>query len=127
MGGEDDVGIRASHALRKQRDETGVVVPAVDEGDRGPAVDGVVHLLPVAGDRTARVVRGEDEADDRPRAGCERRFDGRSDPRLPVLHPGEDRRAQLQLQRIPRLLGDGVEWVRVLDPEPAVALDEILQ
>ncbi len=29
VGGEDDVGIRALHALGKQRDETGIVVPAV--------------------------------------------------------------------------------------------------
>ena len=32
VGGEDDVGLRAADAVGEERDEAGIVVPAVDEG-----------------------------------------------------------------------------------------------
>jgi hypothetical protein len=44
-----------------------------------------------------------------------------------VLHAGEHGHAELLLQRRPRLLGDLVERIRVLDAEPTVALDEVGQ
>ena len=53
------------------------------------------------------------------------RVDRIRDPRRPVLHPREDRQAELGLERFPRLLGDRVERRGVLDAEPPVALDEI--
>jgi hypothetical protein len=42
-----------------------------------------------------------------------------------VLHPGEDRLAELGLQRRARLLGDRVERRGTLDAEAPVALDEV--
>ena len=107
--------------------EPGVVVPALDERGAGAPGDGLVELVAVAGDRERAVVRREHEADECARAGGERRSDGVRDARRPVLHAGVDRQAELGLERGPRRLGDRVQRVRVLDPEAAVAVDEIVE
>ena len=49
------------------------------------------------------------------------------DARRPVLHAREDRQPELALERGARLLGDRVQRRRVLDPEAAVALDEVVE
>ena len=128
MSGEDDVRVRAPHAVGEKRDEAGIVVPALDEDELRVALgQRLLELRAVAGDRAARVVRREHETDDRRRTGRERRLGRRRDPRLPVLHAGEDGHAELPLECGARLLRDRVERIRVLDAEPAVALDEILE
>ena len=57
----------------------------------------------------------------------ERLLDRLGDPRRPVAHAGEDGQAELGLERRARRLGDLVQRVRLLDPEPPVARDEILE
>ena len=111
----------------EQLDEAGLVVPAVDEAQLGASVERALELLAIALDRERRVVRREHEADDRLGACGERRFRGVGDARRPVLHAGEDGQLELALERGARLLGDRVQRRRVLDPEPAVALDEIVE
>ena len=113
--------------LGQQLDVAGLAPPALDEAELGPAADRFLEQLPVAADRHPRVVRREHEADDLLRPTLERPFDGLRDPRLPVPHAGEDRQAELGLERGARLLGDLVQRVRVLDPEPLVAGDEVGQ
>ncbi len=125
MRGEDDVCVGSAHAVGEQVDEARLVVPALDERQLGAAAERRLELLAVALDRQGGIVRREDEADDHSRVRRERRFRGIRDPRRPVLHPGEDRHAELRLERGARLLGDRVQRRRVLDPEPAVALDEV--
>ena len=44
-----------------------------------------------------------------------------------MAHAGEDGDPELGLERGAGRLGDLVERVRVLDPEPAVARDEVLE
>ena len=82
---------------------------------------------PVPLDRQRRVVRREHEPDDRPGARRERALRRLGDPRRPVRMPGEDRQAELRLERRPRPLGDLVERLRLLDAERAVALDEVVE
>ena len=48
---EDDVRVRAAHALGEEVDEARLVVPALDERELGAAAERVFELLPVAGDR----------------------------------------------------------------------------
>src|SRR5947208_2130830 len=81
----------------EEADEALVVVPALDEGELGAARERVLQLLPVAGDREAGVVRGEDEADDGGDFRGHGSFGRVRDPRRPVLHPGEDGAAELPL------------------------------
>ena len=69
VGGEDDVCVGSADAVRQQLDEAGLVVPAVDEGELGAAVESALELAAVAGDRHRRVVRREHEPDDRLGAG----------------------------------------------------------
>ena len=123
--GEDDVRVGAANAVGEQLDEAGLVVPALDEAELRAAGERALELLAVARDRQRRVVRREHEADDLLGSRGDRRLGRVRDPRRPVLHPGEDRQAQLGLERRARLLGDRVERRGVLDPEPPVALDEI--
>ncbi len=123
---EDDVRLRAADAPGQESDEPRVVVPALDEGDLRTARDGLLELLPVAADRQARVVGREHEPGDARRPARERSLGRLGDPGCPVLHPCEDGEAELGLQRGPDLLGDRVQRVRALDPEPAVALGELL-
>jgi hypothetical protein len=100
-------------------------VPALDEDELGAPGERLVELLAVAPDREPRVVRGEDEPDDALRACRDRGGRGVGDPRRPVLHPGEHRQAELDLERRPRPLGDLVQGIRVLDPEAPVALGQL--
>ena len=72
-------------------------------------------------------MRRQHEADDDVGARRERRLRGVGDARRPVLHAGEDRQAELVLERGARLLGDRVQRIVLLDPEPAVARDEIVE
>ncbi len=87
----------------------------------------LLEQAPVAGDRASRVVRREDEADDRVGAGGHGSVRRLGDPRLPVLHAGEDGEPELGLERGARPLGDRVQRVRVLDPEAPVAADEVVE
>ncbi len=124
---EHDVRVGAANLRREELDEAGLVVPAVDEAQLGASVERALELLAIALNRERRVVRREDEADDRFGAARERRFRSVADARRPVLHAGEHRQLELPLERGARLLGDRVQRRRVLDPEPAVALDEIVE
>ena len=54
-------------------------------------------------------------------------LDRLGDARSPVAHPGEDGQAELGLERGARRLGDLVQRVRLLDPEPPVPRDEIVE
>ena len=80
--------------------------------------------LAIALDGEARVVRRQDDADDRLGAAGERPLDGLGDARPPVLHPDEDGRAQLALERGPLGLGRVVE--RRAPADPPVALGQLL-
>ena len=105
-------------------------MPALDEDELDAARERIFELLSVAGDREARIVRREHEADDGSRAGRESALCGVGDAGRPVLHAGEDGdllRCELTRERSASGFGDRVEWVRVLDAEAAVALDEILE
>ena len=73
VGGEDDVLVFLRHKpLREQRDEAGLVAPALDEAQVRAAGDRVDELRPVLLDREGRVVRRQHQPDDlgrrRPRA-----------------------------------------------------------
>src|SRR5437870_12994443 len=118
--------ISAADAVGEEVHQARVVVPTLHEAELRGSRERLLDLLPAAGDREARVVRGEDEADDDVRAALERALHRLRDPRRPVLHPGEHGQAELALERDARLLGDRVERVVLLDAEPAIALDEIL-
>ena len=109
----------------EQLDEAGLVVPAVDEAQIGAVAERLLELVAIALDRERGVVRCEHEADDRLRARRERRLGGVGDARRPVLHAGEHGQPELRFERSARPLGDRVQRRRVLDAEPAVALDEI--
>ena len=117
--------VGSAHALREQVDEAGLVVPALDEVELRAPGERALELLAVAGDRECRVVRREHEADYLLRSFGNRPIGRIRDPGRPVLHPRKDREPELGLERRARLLGDGVERRRVLDPEPPVALDEL--
>ncbi len=124
---EHDVRIGAAHTRCEEVDERLAGVPALDEAQLGTAGERGLELLAVAGDRQARVVRREDEADDDVRAGCRRCVGRVRDARSPVLHSGEHRQAELALERRARLLGDRVQRVVLLDAEPAVTRDEVVE
>ena len=72
-------------------------------------------------------MRSEHETDDRVGAARERLLDRLGDPGPPVPHAGEDGHAELGLECRPRRLGDLVQRVRLLDPEPLVARDQVLE
>ena len=111
--GEDDVRVAfRARGRRGTSTNAGLVVPALDEAQLRAAVERLLELLAVAGDREPRVVRREHEPDDRVGAGRERALGRLGDARRPVLHAGEDRQAELALERRARLLGDRVERVR---------------
>src|SRR5436190_23133143 len=97
---------RPTNAVGQQLDEAWLVVPAVDEDELGTTRDRGFELLAVAADREARPVGREDEPDDRLRALLDRRVRSLDDPRVPVLHAGEDGEAELPLEGGPGLLGD---------------------
>src|SRR5204863_736575 len=100
-------------------------MPALDEAQISAARERTLELLPVARNRERRVVRRENEPDDFLGARGKCRLRRIRDPRGPMLHPGEDRQAELGLERRARLLGDRVEGRGVLDAEPPIALDEV--
>ena len=125
---EDDVCLPVRlEPLREQLDESRLVPPALDETKVGAAVERVDELLPVLPDRHGRVVRRKHEPDDRLAPAVERGLDRLGDARRPVAHAGEDGQAELGFERGARRLGDLVERVRLLDPEPAVTRDEIVE
>ena len=95
--GEDDVRARSANAVGEERDEPGVVVPALDEGELGAVVERVFELVAVAGDREPAVVRGEHEPDDAVAPPSTAALDGLGDLRRPVLHAREDRQPELLL------------------------------
>jgi hypothetical protein len=72
-------------------------------------------------------VRREDEPRQPLGAARERALDGLRDPRLPVAHPREDGQPELALERRARLIRDRVQRRGLVDPEPPVALDEVLE
>ena len=106
---EDGVRVGAADAVGEQLDEARLVVPALDEAQLRAAGQRAFELLAVTRDRERRVVRSEDEADDLAGAGGQRGLCRVRDPRLPVLHPGEDRQLELVLERRARLFRDRVE------------------
>ena len=110
-----------------QLDEAELASPALDEAKLRPFGDGLLQLGAVAPDREARVVRCEHEPDELVGPVRERSLDRLGDPRPPVAHARVDRQAELGLERGAGRLGDLVEGVRLLDPEPSVALDEALE
>ena len=124
---EDDVAVRAPDPVGEEGDEAGVVVPALDELEPRTAGEAPLELVAVAGDRELRVVRREHQADDRVGAACDRPVGRLLDVRRPVLHAGEDREPEPLGQAGARLLGDRVQRVRLLDAEPAVAVDEVVE
>ncbi len=127
VGREDDVRIRAAYALRQQVDEPRLVVPALDEREVGAAAEPSFQLLAVTRDRHRRVMRGQHQADDHLGARSDGGVRCLGDPRRPVLHTGEHGHiTERTLQCRTRLRGDRVERRRVLDPEPAVPLDQVL-
>src|SRR5438067_9752506 len=117
--------VGAADTIGKQLDEAGLVVPTLDEAELPAAAERTLELLAVARDRERRVVRGEDEADDLLGSGGNRRLGRIRDVRRPVLHPGEDRQAELGFEPRACLLGDRVERRGVLDAEPPLPLDQI--
>ena len=120
--------VGAPHALRQEVDEARFVVPAVDESELRLARKRGFELVPVAADRQVGVVRGEDESDNRVGASCQCASPCIGDPGRPVLHPGEDGDIpELALERRARLFGDRIQGRAILDPEPPVTLDEILE
>ena len=127
MSGEDDVRGRAADTRGEQLDEPGLVVPAVDETKLRATRERPLELVAIALDRERRIVRCEDDPGDLVRTGGERRLGGFGDAWRPVLHPREHRQAELGLERGPRLLGDRVQRRRLLDAEPPVALDEVVE
>ncbi len=128
MGGEDDVPVGAADPFGQERDKARRR-RASSRRTRAPPCppSAAFELLAVALDRERRVVRSEHEADDGVRARVDRPVCRLVDVRSPVLHPGEDRKAQRVGETRARLLGDRIQRVRVLDPEPPVAADEILE
>ncbi len=127
MGREDDVRVRSADPIGEKRNESRMVVPAFDERELRAARQSLLQLLPVARDRAARVVRGEDEPDDELRSRGDRLLSRRGDTRRPVLHPREHRGAERGLERGARLLGDRVQRVLVLDAEPAIAVGQLVE
>ena len=121
--GEDDMRVGAADAIGKQLDEAGLVVPALDEAELPVTCERALELLAVARDRERGVVRGEHDTDDLLGSRGNRRLGCIRDVRRPVLHPGEDRHAEIGFEPRACLLGDRVERRGVLDPEPPVALD----
>ena len=96
-------------------------VPALDEAQPGASVERVLEPLAVAVDRELRVVRREDEPDDRVGAARDGQVDCLGDPRRPVLHAGVDREAELPLEPRARPLGHVVERRASADPPVALA------
>ena len=124
MGREDDVAGLAAHAIGQDVEVRLVRVPALDEAELGAARERVDEPLAIALDGEARIVRRQHDADDRLGAGGERLLDGLGDARPPVLHPDEDGRAQLALERSPLRLGRVVE--RRAPADPPVTLGQLL-
>ena len=128
MRREDDVLLLVRfEPLREECHEPRLVTPALDELELGAPVEGLHDLLPVLLDREGRVVGREDEPDDLRRPTGERLLDCVGDARIPVAHAGEDGQAQVCLERGARRLGDLVQRIRLLDPQPPVPRDEIVQ
>ena len=124
---EDDVCVGAADAVGEQLDEAGLEVPAVDEVEFRPGGERLLELVAIALDRQRGVVRREHQPDDPLGTVCHRCIGGVGDARRPVLHPGEHRKLELALERCTGLLGDRVQRRGLLDPEPAVPRDEILE
>ena len=122
--GEDHPRVGGAHAVGENVQEPGMVVPALDERDFRAAGDGSVEALSVLADREPRVMRREHQSDDPRRSTRQRRLDCLGDPRLPVLHPDEDRNAELPLQSRPLSLGEIVQ--RRAPADPSVALGQVL-
>src|SRR5436190_21432483 len=114
------MAVEAADARRQYVEERPVVVPALDEDEPGPPLEGVFQPLAVAGDRQPRVVRREHQADEGVGSAGERRLDRLRDPGEPVLHADEDRQPKLALEPRTLCLGDLVE--RRASTDPAVAL-----
>jgi hypothetical protein len=72
-------------------------------------------------------VRRQHEADDLVGAVGERRSTASRSAAASGACPVKTGSLELGLERGPRRLGDLVQRVRVLDPEPAVARDEVLE
>src|SRR5581483_1030613 len=119
-----DMPFEAADAAGEDVEKGLVVVPALDEDELGTPLERRLEPLAVTGDRQAREVRREHDADDRLGAVGEGRLDRLGDPRLPVLHADEDRHSELALERGALALGDLVE--RRAPADPAVALLQLL-
>ena len=127
MRREHDVRVGAADAVREQLDEAGLEVPAVDEAELRAGGERLLELVAVALDRERGVVRREHKADDAVGAVCHRGVGGLGDARRPMLHAGEHREVELALESGAGLLGDRVQRRGLLDAEPPVARDEILE
>ena len=117
---------RAARGGRRTR----VGTPFPYEAGLHPAGDRLLEELTVLRDRERRPVRREHEPDERPVAAPERLLDGRADPRVPVPHAGEHGQAERSSSAARVCLGDRVERrrpARVVDPERAVAGDEVVE
>ena len=124
---EDDVRSRAAEAVRQSSTSAGSSCQLSTKSELRAVGERLLQLRAVAADRQPRVVRREHEPDDRLGPAGERGLGRVRDARRPVLHPGEHGQPELVLERSPRLLGDLVQRVRVLDPEPPVALGQFLE
>ena len=125
MRGEDDVSIRVADAVGEEGDQPGIVVPALDEDHACAACDGFVEQAPVAGDREPAVVGREHEADESRRAAASAASTASAIRGAQCFIPVKTGSPSSALERGPRRLGDRVERIRVLDPERAIARDEI--
>ena len=111
VGGEqDEVGaVRARRPgfLRERRDESRVVVPALDAAHLDPGRRGLAQHVAVAGDAHGRELRGERDAHQRAGAGGHRLLHDVGDEGMPVAHPDVHRGAVAQLLVECRGLGAG--------------------
>ena len=122
--GEDHVRVRSADPVGEHVQVRLVVVPALDEPELGAACEALLEPLAVAVDRERRVVRREDEADDRVRAARERLLGRLRDSRAPVLHADVDGQTKLPLERRAGRLRHVVE--RRAPADPPVALGQLL-
>src|SRR3954447_8327931 len=121
---EHDPRVGAADAVGDHVEERWTVVPAFDELQLRASLERRLEPLAVLADRHSGVVRREHEADDPRRAPGQRGGDRLGDAGAPVLHPDEDRDAELTLERRALRLGDVVE--RRPSADPAVALGQLL-